>query len=114
MAKRNRIPLPDGGSMERLYDRALVMERGYQERYEELLMQHTKEGVVLVYIHSNMDETGVLVSDLDTIAKALKCSRTRISRAISLLKQKYEDLVRVEKFRNTSKFVVDMTRCFKA
>ena len=111
---KNRIPLPDGGSMERLYDRALIMENSYQERYEELLMNNTKEGVVLVYIHSNMDKTGVLVSDLDTIAKVLGCSRTRISRAVSLLKERYSDLVRVEKYRNTSKFVVDTARCFKA
>ena len=114
MAKKNKILLPDGTYMERLYEKALVMEAGYQERYEQLLMENTREGMVLVYIHSNMNENGELISDLGTIAEALTCSKATVARAVSLFKEKFADLVTVDKFHGISKFVVDTTRCFKA
>lgn len=109
-----QILLPDGTCMRRLYERALVMESGYQARYEELLENDTKEGIVLVYIISKMDKSNELICDLGTIAKDLKYSKASVARAVKLLKEKYSDLVTVGKFHGISKFTVDKEKCIKA
>lgn len=114
MNKKNRIILPDGTTMKREYERALVMEVGYQARYKEMLLNDTREGLVLVYIISKMDSNNELICDIDTIAKDLKYSRVSVARAIKLLKEKYSDLVTVGKFHGINKFIVDKERCIKA
>lgn len=111
---KKRILLPDGTYMKRIYERALVMELGYQERYEELLTNNTKEGIVLVYIIAHMDGNNELVCSLGTIAKDLKYSSASVARAVSLLKEKYSDLVTVGSFHGISKFTVDKQKCIKA
>ena len=82
--KNNRILLPDGTFQERQYENALIMEHGYQERYEELLMNDTREGMVLAFIISKMDDENELVCSLDTIAQALHYSKASVARAIRL------------------------------
>ena len=77
--KNNRILLPDGTFQERQYENALIMEHGYQERYEELLMNDTREGMVLAFIISKMDDENELVCSLDTIAQALHYSKASVA-----------------------------------
>lgn len=112
--KNNRILLPDGTFQERQYENALIMERGYQERYEELLMNDTREGMVLAFIISKMDDENELVCSLDTIAQALHYSKASVARAIRLFRERYTDLVTIGKVGNTSRFTIDRNRCFKA
>lgn len=114
MNNAKRIRLPDGTNIARRYEKALVMESNYRIRYEELLMNHTREGMVLVYIISEMNEDGVLICDFETIASAIDYSRSSVIRAVKLLKEQYSDLVTVGKFHNISKFTVDPAKCFKA
>lgn len=110
----NKIIMPDGTSQKRLYDKAIVMESRFQERYEEMLMHDTREGMVLVYVINQMNEQGELISDLNTIAEALRFSKASVTRAIRVLKDKYNDIVAIGKFHGISKFTVDTNRCFKA
>ena len=112
--KNNRILLPDGTFQERQYENALIMEHGYQERYEELLMNDTREGMVLAFIISKMDDENELVCSLDTIAQALHYSKASVARAIRLFRERYTDLVTIGKVGNTSRFTIDRNRCFKA
>lgn len=114
MKSKNKILLPDGTYMDRCYDRALIMEQHYQERYEECLMNDTREGIVLVYIISQMNDDNEFICDMNTIAKALNYSRASVARAIKLFKEKYADLVTVGKFHGVSKFSIDKNKCFKS
>ncbi len=114
MNKTNKILLPDGTYQERLYEKALVMELGYQERYEELLMNNTREGIVLAYIISQMNESGEYTGTLNTIAKAIKYSCASVARAVKLFREKYADLVTVDTSHGVSKFIIDTNKCFKA
>lgn len=110
----NKILLPDGTFQEREYVNALLMEQTYQSRYEEMMMSNTREGTVLTYIISKMNEENELVCSLDTIAKALNYSKASVSRAIKLFKNQYEDLVTISKVGNISQFKIDKSRCFKS
>ena len=109
--KNNRILLQDGTFQERKYENAIIME---QERYEELLMNDTREGMVLAFIISKMDDENELVCSLDTIAQALHYSKASVARAIRLFRERYTDLVTIGKVGNTSRFTIDRNRCFKA
>jgi hypothetical protein len=112
--ENNKILLPDGTYMERRYDRALIMDVDYQERYREILMTNTREGVVLAYIISQMNDDNEFVCDFDTLAKALKYSRASVARAVKLFKENYNDLVTVGKSHGVSRFTIDKTKCFKS
>lgn len=110
----DKILLPNGRAIERKYEKALIMDEAYQNRYEELIMSNTKGGAVLMYVHSKMDKNGKLVSNLDCIAEALNFSRSTVARAVAFLKDEFSDLVAVDKQHNVSRFSVDTRRCFKA
>lgn len=114
MKNRDKILLPDGTYTNRQYDKALVMEQDYQSRYEEILMNDTREGIVLVYVISQMNDDNEFICDMNTIAKALNYSRASVARAIKLFKEKYSDLVTVGKFHGTNKFTIDKNKCFKS
>lgn len=112
--KSNQILLPDGTFQERKYENALIMEQAYQKRYEHMMMNNTREGTVLTYIISKMDDENELVCSLDAIAKALNYSKASVSRAIKLFKSQYEDLVTISKAGKTNQFKIDKNRCFKS
>lgn len=119
MQKNDMILLPNGTYLEREYENAIVMAKDYEMRYNEFIFTDTRESVVLIYIIMNMNENNVLVCSLNDISKGLKekganYSLTSISRAVKLLKEKYNDLVFVSKFHGISKFTIDKNKCFKA
>lgn len=115
MTKDKMILLPNGDCLERLYENALIMEDGYQDRLDEMFFGNdTKAGLILMYIIREMDEDNVFVSNLDDIANAVRYSRATVSRAVKVLREKYSDLVTVGKEGTKSKFSIDKNRCFKA
>lgn len=115
MTKSEKILLPNGKYVDRLYENALIMEIGYQNRFDEMFFgSDTKAGAILMYIMQKMDENNEFVSNLDNIAKALRYSRATVSRVVKLFKEKYSDLVTVSKQGVVSKFTIDKNRCFKA
>lgn len=114
MKANEKISLPDGTFVPRLYDRALVMEKGYQDRYNNLMITNTLAGLVLTCIHQQMNVDGEFITDLNTIAKKIGHSRNTVTIAVQSLKNEFADLVAVEKFHGITKFIVDTTKCFKA
>ena len=92
--KKNIIHLPNKECIDRNFDNALVMEREYQEKYVNLVMNDTRVGILLAYVISEMETT--------------------VARAVKTLKEQYSDLIVISKFHNVSKFTIDKTKCFKS
>lgn len=112
--KKSIIQLPNKECIDRKFDNALVMEREYQEKYVNLVMNDTRVGILLAYVISEMDEKNELISDFGTIAVNLNWSKTTVARAVKTLKEQYSDLIVISKFHNVSKFTIDKTKCFKS
>ncbi len=111
---KNKIPLPCGGVVERQFENALLMDIRYRERYEELLMDNTREAMVLIFVLTHMDKCGKLTTNFTSLTKSLHCSRLTINNAIAFLQEKYEDLVSIKRKHGAIDFSVDTNRCFKA
>lgn len=116
--KKGMILLPNGKYMKREYRKALVMEKGYEERYMEFVYNHTPESVVLIYIIQQMENNEYTASYKkisDGLSKkGISYSVTSVARAVRLIKEQYSDLVTVIKTNGTNKFIIDKNRCFKA
>lgn len=117
MMKGDEILLPDGNYQERLYDKALVMDDTYQERYYELMYENSRAGIILLFVHSHMNEDGEVIASYESILDFLQKNNIKYSyataiRAVKIIKQKYSDLVQIDRFKGTNRFIVDKNRCF--
>lgn len=117
ITKNDNILLPDGRYQERLYDKALVMDSDYQKRYYELMYENSRAGIILLFVHSHMNEYGEVVASYESILeflqkKNIKYSYATAVRSVKVIKERYSDLVQIDKYKGTNRFIVDKNRCF--
>lgn len=119
MSGDNEILLPNGEKMKRMYRNALIMDSGYKAKYDMLLENDTRAGVLLSYIISKMDADGVYVGSVRELSENIGYSVATINRAIKTLKTEYSNLVTIKKTYSETQpivnmFIIDKGRCFKS
>ena len=119
MGDTTKIRLPNGEEMERIFPDALIMDSGYKAKFDMLIENNARAGMVLSHIITKMDEDGIYIGSVREISENIGYSTATVNRAIKVLKADYSSLVTIKKTYSETQpivnmFIIDKGRCFRS